>query len=247
MTLTGSPHPGPAGRTSAHPEPAPIFSPDPAPIPAPAGPAGSGRAALAAALRGASYEVLPLRGIEEKVLAHVPTEVALTVTTTEAKGPEPTVDLAIRLVRHGYRAAPHLAARLVRDRAHLADIGARLREAGVTGVVVIGGDAAEPLGPYPDASSLLDGLAERGHTFASVGIGGYPEGHRKIPGDVLRKQQSMVWRFFLPGGYRPDRLVQRLTPAFAGADNGLAGFHVYTFNDLDSTEAWRRRWLARLA
>ncbi len=62
-----------------------------------------GRAELAAALRDATYEVLPFKTAEEKVLADVPTDVALTVTTTEAKGLGPTVDLAVRLTAAGYR------------------------------------------------------------------------------------------------------------------------------------------------
>lgn len=274
------------------------------------------KAALADALRNATYEVLPFTTAEEKVLAHVPTDIALTVTTTEAKGLGPTVDLAVRLRRHGYRAAPHLAARLVRDGAHLADLVARLRENGVDGVFVIGGDAPEPAGGFPDALSLLEAMRKAEHTFAFVGIGGYPEGHGRIPDALieraldakapfathvitqmcfdaattvrwarevrargvtlpvrvgvpgavgrqklvrvsaglglgrsarfLRKQQSLFWRFFLPGGYDPARLIERVTPAFAAGDSGLSGLHVFTFNDLESTEAWRRRWISRL-
>ena len=43
------------------------------------------RIALERALRGASYEVLPLRGAEESVVEHVPRAVPLSVTVTEAK------------------------------------------------------------------------------------------------------------------------------------------------------------------
>lgn len=275
------------------------------------------RAALAQALTNVSYEVLPFRSTEERVVGHLPVDVALTVTTTEAKGLDPTIDLAARLCRRGYTAAPHLAARLVRDGAHLQDIVARLREGSVDSVFVIGGDAAEPAGEFPDALSLLHRLEEIGHPFTSVGIAGYPEGHGRIsdvqieqslkskaphathlitqmcfdadtttgwaravrtdsvdlpirvgiPGAVsrqklvrisaglglgqsarfLRKQQSMFWRFFLPGGYSPDRLIERITPALGQPDNNLQGFHVFTFNELDATEAWRRGWLARLS
>lgn len=280
-------------------------------------PASSGRAQLAAALRDATYEVLPFKSAEEKVLAHVPTDVALTVTTTEAKGLGPTTDLAIRLTAAGYRAAPHLAARLVRDRAHLTDLVAQLREAGVDRVFVIGGDAPEPAGEFTDALGLLEALDEMGRPFGTVGIGGYPEGHGSIadelieraleakaphatqvitqlcfdagttvawartahqrgvtlpvrvgiPGAIsrqklirvsaglglgqsarfLKKQQTMFWRFFLPGGYSPDTLIKGLTPAFGRGDTGLEGLHVFTFNELDTTEAWRQRWLARLS
>ncbi|TQM45026.1 methylenetetrahydrofolate reductase [Pseudonocardia cypriaca] len=276
----------------------------------------SKREALVRALRNASYEVLPFKKTEAAVFEHVPPDVALTVTTTEAKGLGPTVDLAVRLSRHGYTAAPHLAARLVRDGAHLTDVVAQLREAGVSSVFVIGGDAAEPAGTFPDALSLLRGLDEIGHPFTTVGIGGYPEGHGHIPDDVvdkaleqkaphatqvitqlcfdadttvswarsiqargvalpvrvgipgavsrqklvritaglglgqsarfLKKQQSMLWRFFLPGGYSPDRLVRRLTPSFGDPGTNLAGFHVFTFNELEKTQTWRQEWLARL-
>lgn len=273
--------------------------------------------ALAQALREATYEVLPFKSAEEKVLAHVPADVALTVTTTEAKGLGPTVELASRLCRSGYRAAPHLAARLVRDRAHLMELVAQLDEAGVTEVFVIAGDAAEPAGDFHDALSLLEALQDLGHSFETVGIGGYPEGHGSIPDALvetaildkaphatqvitqlcfdarttidwarrvqatgvklpirvgipgaisrqklirvsaglglgqsakfLKKQQNMFWRFFLPGGYSPNKLVERLTPAFDSDETGLSGLHIFTFNELDSTEAWRKSWLQKLS
>jgi len=272
---------------------------------------------LQRALRNASYEILPLRGTEDSVLEHVPQEVPLTVTVTEAKGLEPTLDLAERLSGHGYTTTPHLAARLIRDGAQLTDVVARLHAAGVNGVFVIGGDAAEPAGAFPDALSLLEELETRGHRFAHVGIGGYPEGHGHIsaelieralerkaphatdvitqlcfhparttawarevarrgvdlpiriglPGAVTRqklvrisaglglgpsarfllKQHSIFWRFFLPHGYRPDRLVERLAPALDSPGNHLQGFHLFTFNEVARTEAWRQDRLARLS
>jgi methylenetetrahydrofolate reductase (NADPH) len=35
-------------------------------------------------------------------------------------------------------------------------------------------------------------------------------------------------------------------PALADLDNNLAGFHIYTFNDVGKTEAWRREMLKRV-
>jgi methylenetetrahydrofolate reductase (NADPH) len=269
------------------------------------------------ALREASYEVLPLRNAEDAVVEHVPRDVPLTITTTEAKGLTPTIGLAERLSRHGFAATPHLAARLVRDKAHLTDIVARLRAAGVNGVFVVAGDAAEPAGTFTDALSLLEQLEVSGHHFQHVGIGGYPEGHGHIsaelieralerkaphathivtqlcfhpsattawarqvkqrgvdlpiriglPGAVTRqklvrisaglglgqsarfllKQHSMFWRFFLPHGYQPDRLIERLAPALGHPEQNLQGFHLFTFNEVARTEAWRQEWLARLS
>ncbi|MCE0762039.1 methylenetetrahydrofolate reductase [Pseudonocardia kujensis] len=272
--------------------------------------------ALAQALTDASYEILPFKGTEEQVLEHVPTSVRLTVTATEAKGLEPTIELAARLAARGYRTAPHLVARLVEDAAHLDAIVGRLAEAGVEGVFVVGGDADRPTSTYPDALALLEALEARDHPFTRIGIGGYPEGHGHIPAEAieralgdkarhanllisqlcfapattvrwarslhergielpirvgvpgpvsrqklvrisaglglgqsarfLRKQQSMLWRFFLPGGYSPDRLVSGLAPAIGRSDNGIKGFHFFTFNELAKTEAWRQSRLAEL-
>jgi methylenetetrahydrofolate reductase (NADPH) len=63
----------------------------------------------------------------------------------------------------------------------------------------------------------------------------------------LKKQQNLLWRFFVPGGYSPDRIIKALVPRIGEPDNRIEGFHVFTFNDLGPTEAWRRRTLQNLA
>ncbi|WP_328842710.1 methylenetetrahydrofolate reductase [Streptomyces sp. NBC_00258] len=63
----------------------------------------------------------------------------------------------------------------------------------------------------------------------------------------LKKQQNLFWRFFLPGGYRPDGIINGLAPHLGKPENTIAGFHVFTFNDLEPTEAWRKRALRGLA
>jgi methylenetetrahydrofolate reductase (NADH) len=126
------------------------------------------------------YEVLPLDGIEERVLAHVPREVKVTVTASPARGLDATLAVTERLAGHGYAVVPHLSARLVRDEAHVEDIVSRLHTAGVRDVFVPAGDAKEP-GPFPDAASLLRALAGR---FDEVGITGYPESHHLIDDDT---------------------------------------------------------------
>jgi methylenetetrahydrofolate reductase (NADPH) len=73
-------------------------------------------------LENARYEVLPTATIEDKVLEHVPVDLTVTVTASPNKGLEPTLDLTERLIGHGYVAVPHLAARMVRDKAELAEI-----------------------------------------------------------------------------------------------------------------------------
>ena len=129
------------------------------------------------------YEVLPTASVEDSVLEHVDRAQALTVTASPAKGLEPTLALAERLTGHGYVAVPHLAARMVRDRAELQEICDRLTAQGIDRVFVPGGDA-DPPGAYPDALSLLEDLAALGRPFGHVGITGYPESHPTISDDL---------------------------------------------------------------
>jgi methylenetetrahydrofolate reductase (NADPH) len=62
----------------------------------------------------------------------------------------------------------------------------------------------------------------------------------------LKKYGNRFVRFFLPGGYSPDRLIEGLTPSFADPESNVQGFHVYTFNEVGKTEAWRRELLERI-
>ena len=274
------------------------------------------RASLRGIFSTLGYEVIPFKKTEESILQCVPRDVRLTVTASPAKGQDATVDLAVRLAGHGYSVAPHLSAQQVRDRAHLAEIVDRCREAGITDVFVIGGDPTDTPTEFKHAYELLLALHELDHGFTDIGIGGHPEGHPAVsqevlfqalkdkarlanhiktqivfdpkvilnwarelkrhgielpvhigvPGAVhrqklirvsgglglgesakfLKKQQTMFWRFFLPGGYSPDRIIKGLAPHIGQPDNNLEGFHVFTFNDLGPTEAWRRKTLASL-
>ena len=135
--------------------------------------------ALAELLRHPRFEVIPLDGIEEQVLAHLGTDVKVTVTASPRKGLEATLELSERLARAGYPVVPHLSARLVRDRPHLEEIVARLREAGVRELFVPAGDATEP-GEFAGAAELLRAMGPLRAQFDEIGITGYPETHHLI-------------------------------------------------------------------
>jgi methylenetetrahydrofolate reductase (NADPH) len=62
----------------------------------------------------------------------------------------------------------------------------------------------------------------------------------------LRRHRHQMTRLLLPGGYRPDRLLRQLAPAFADPELAVVGLHLYTFGSLATTERWRRRTLGRL-
>ena len=268
--------------------------------------------ALTRLLRAARYEVIPTATIEEKVLAAVPTEVTITVTASPVKGLEPTVALAERLRSAGYRVVPHVAARLLRDRAHLAEIVERLRAAGIDEIFMPAGDADPPAGEWDAALPALAALSSMGSPFREVGITGYPESHPSIDDDVtvqamwdkrahatqvvsnlcfdptaiagwvkrirrrgvtlpvlvgvagpvertkllsmatkvgvgestrfLADHASWFARLASPG-YSPERLVARVAREVGDPQYAVSGLHVFTFNQVAETEAWRRALL----
>jgi methylenetetrahydrofolate reductase (NADPH) len=271
--------------------------------------------AVADLLRASRFEILPLDGIEDEVLAHLPKDVKVTVTASPRKGLEATLDLSERLARAGYPVVPHLSARLVSDRDHLEEVLARLREAGVRELFVPAGDATEP-GEFQSAADLLAAMGEARTHFERIGITGYPESHHLIPDEETIRAMSAkaematdiisqlcfepttiawwigevrgrgthlpIWigmpgcvdyaklvritmkigmsessRFLrhnrnilarvLTRQFKPSRLLRDLTPVVTDPGSNVAGFHLYTFNEVARTERWRRQTIDRLS
>ncbi len=135
---------------------------------------------LVAALERPRYEVLPLEGIADEVIAGVPPAIKITVTASPARGLEPTLRVAEDLAARGYTVVPHLSARLVSDRRHLEEVVLRLEAARVREIFVIAGDARQPAGEFAGAAELLSAMGELRARFAEIGISGYPESHHLI-------------------------------------------------------------------
>lgn len=147
---------------------------------------------LSVLLEEPRYEVIPVKGIEQKVAA-LPFGATVTVTASPALGLERTLDVSTALAARGYRVVPHFSARMVSGRGHLERLVQRLEGTEIREVFVIGGDADPPAGDYADAGDLLEELAGIAHPFTRIGIGGYPEGHPLISDErlleaLLRKQ-----------------------------------------------------------
>ena len=62
----------------------------------------------------------------------------------------------------------------------------------------------------------------------------------------LTKHASWFLRFAAPGGYAPERLLARTEEALTAPSAGVAGLHLFTFNQIAETERWRRALLDRL-
>ena len=143
----------------------------------------SGREALAHVLTAPTFELIPLKNALDQA-ALLPPGARVSVTASPAKGLDATVALCDQLQAAGFRAVPHLSARMVRDRQHLCDLVAWLKDAGIKRAFVVGGDEKEP-GAYLDGLSMLRDMAEVGHPLDEIGIPCYPEGHAFIPDGAL--------------------------------------------------------------
>jgi methylenetetrahydrofolate reductase (NADPH) len=137
------------------------------------------QAALVRILETPQFEVIPLKNVHDQAM-FLPSGATVSVTASPTKRIEATVELSIELEAHGFRAIPHLSARMVRDRSHLAELLKRLDGAGIDRAFVVGGDAEDP-GAFPDGLSLLRTMAELDHGVTEIGIPCYPQGHPSIP------------------------------------------------------------------
>ncbi len=133
---------------------------------------------------GARFEVLPL-GKSEAEAAQLPEPVRLTVTCSPKHGPDRSVEVGGRLHAMGHAVTVHVAARMVRDGAHVDELLSAMRAAGVDDLFLIGGDADPPVGAYSSAVELLPAIAEHPQRPATIGIAGYPEGHPLIDAAAL--------------------------------------------------------------
>ncbi|KRA37835.1 MULTISPECIES: methylenetetrahydrofolate reductase [unclassified Nocardioides] len=139
---------------------------------------------LADLLARVRYEVLPTAKVVDDASASLPVGATVTVTASPAKGLGATLETAELLAGAGFDVVPHLAARMIAGPGELAEIAARLREAGISKVFVPSGDATAQAGAYASALQVLEDLAVAGNPFAEVGVTGYPESHPSIEDDL---------------------------------------------------------------
>jgi methylenetetrahydrofolate reductase (NADPH) len=59
----------------------------------------------------------------------------------------------------------------------------------------------------------------------------------------LRTHASMFARIAAPGGYDPERFLAALGGLARDPEAGIAGLHLFTFNQIAETERWRRTLL----
>lgn len=115
---------------------------------------------------------------------------------------------------------PHIAARRVTSRAEAQGFLAKaVRLAGVSKVLVIGGDVAEAAGPYADGAALLREDFFAGSGLTQVGLAGYPEGHPRIASGRLNTALEEKLALARAHGLEPYVVTQ-----FSFAPNRIAEY-----------------------
>jgi methylenetetrahydrofolate reductase (NADPH) len=124
-------------------------------------------------------------GLEE-ARAAIPAGTKINVTFLGNEDLEMRVTACKAVTDMGFVPVPHISARRLASQAQLEEYLDRLEQVGASKhVFAVGGDPAEPEGPYPDSLSVIrTGLLQK-YGAEEVSIAGYPEGHPDIPSDVL--------------------------------------------------------------
>ena len=86
----------------------------------------------------------------------------------------------------------------------------------------------------------LAGPAERSRLLRMAAVAGASESAR-----FITRHPGWILRFWVPGGYSPDRLLDRAAGVITAPSAGVAGLHLFTFNQLQQAEQWRRAALER--
>ena len=133
-------------------------------------------------------------------------------------------DILIQAMWDKRRYATYIVSNVCFDAARLGRWIGRIRARGVTLPLYVG----------------LAGPAERTRLLKMAAVAGASESAR-----FITRHPGWILRFWVPGGYSPDRLLDRAAPVITAPESGVAGLHLFTFNQLRQAELWRRAALER--
>ncbi len=152
--------------------------------------------ALEGFLQGYSIEVMPRTA--EKVDSFrdlLPTGTRVYIAHIEGTPIADMVATAKRIAGEGFTVMPHFPARIIPDRATLADWIARYQgEAGVDQALLLGGGVNTPAGDFDSSMQMMEtGLFDG---FKRLHVAGHPEGNKDIDrdgGDTI-VLQALKWK-----------------------------------------------------
>jgi methylenetetrahydrofolate reductase (NADPH) len=133
-------------------------------------------------------------------------------------------DITIQAMWDKRKYATYIVSNVCFDAAGLGRWIQRIRARGVTLPLYVG----------------LAGPAERTRLLRMAAVAGASESAR-----FITRHPGWILRFWVPGGYSPDRFLDRAAAVITAPDAGVAGLHLFTFNQLQQAEQWRRAALER--
>jgi methylenetetrahydrofolate reductase (NADPH) len=128
-------------------------------------------------------------------------------------------DVTVQAMWDKRRHASYIVSNVCFDPAGLGQWIGRIRARGVTLPLYVG----------------LAGPAERTRLLRMAAVAGATESAR-----FITRHPGWILRFWVPGGYSPDRFLDRAAPAITAPGAGVAGLHLFTFNQLQPAEHWRK-------
>jgi methylenetetrahydrofolate reductase (NADPH) len=139
----------------------------------------------------------------------------------------PTIsdDVTVQSMWDKRRHATHIVSNLTFDPKAIASWVTRLRARGVTMPLLLGIP-----GPVDRAKLLA--------TATKIGVG---ESTR-----FLTKHKGTFVRLAAPGGFTGERFLEQCAPSLTTENARAEGVHVFTFNQIAETEAWRTRVIEQL-
>jgi methylenetetrahydrofolate reductase (NADPH) len=161
----------------------------------PAAPAGNA-AATEAFLKGYSIEVMPRTAEKvEDFRALLPRGTRVYIAHIDGTPIEDMVATARRIHGEGFPVMPHIPARIIKDKATLADWIARYRgEADVKQALLLGGGISTPHGDFDNSMQLIEtGLFDG---FERLHVAGHPEGNKDIDPDGSDRNvlEALRWK-----------------------------------------------------
>lgn len=149
-------------------------------------------------LQGYSIEVMPRTAAKvEDFRSLLPEGTRVYIAHIEGTPIEEMVETARRLSEDGYPVMPHFPARIIKDKATLADWIARYQgEANVDQALLLAGGVSTPHGDFESSMQLLEtGLFDKAG-FKRLHVAGHPEGNRDIDpdGSIKNVMEALRWK-----------------------------------------------------
>ena len=145
-------------------------------------------------LQNFSLEVMPRTADKIANFSEIlPTNTLLYIAHIDGTSINEMVRTAARLRDEGFQVMPHFPARIIKDKATLADwIDRYTSEAGVKQALLLAGGVDEPTGDFESSMQLLETELFDKFGFTDLNVAGHPEGNKDIDLDNTSKNVDMA-------------------------------------------------------